>query len=138
LALSGSRRGAEFYRKAVTGLRVHLPQAAMPSNTQGAQIKVSPYDAADGFSPGSSIVLHVPGLDNPAAMTRTGAVGLANLAATHAKRAPIVVIDQATGKRQLIWAELDANATSPATTDLVIHPAKNLLEGHTTSPHCAI
>jgi hypothetical protein len=118
-------------RKAVTGLRVHLPQAAMPTNTGGVQMQVSPYDAADGFSPGSAILLQVPGLDNPAAMARTGAVGLTNMAASYAKRAPIVVIDQATGRRQLIWAELDANATSPATTELVIHPGKNLLEGHT-------
>ncbi len=118
-------------RKAVTGLRVQLPQAAMPRNTGGVQMTVSPYDAADGFSPGSAIVVHVPGLDNPAAMSKTGAVGLSNLGAARAKRAPIVVIDQATGRRQLIWAELDANATSPATTDLLIHPGKNFTEGHT-------
>jgi hypothetical protein len=118
-------------RKAVTGLRVQLPQAAMPSNTGGVQMKVSPYDAADGFSPGSTIVLHVPGLDNAAAMSKTGAVGLQNMGATFAKQAPIVVIDQATGRRQLIWAELDANATSPATTDLLIHPGKDFIEGHT-------
>jgi hypothetical protein len=118
-------------RKAVTGLRVQLPQAAMPRNAGGAQMNVSPYDAADGFSPGSAIVVHVPGLDNPTAMSKTGAVGLSNLSAALAKRAPIVVIDQATGRRQLIWAELDASATSPATTDLVIHPGKNFTEGHT-------
>jgi hypothetical protein len=118
-------------RKAVTGLRVQLPQAAMPSNTGGVQMKVSPYDAADGFSPGSTIVLRVPGLDNAAAMSKTGAVGLQNMGATFAKQAPIVVIDQATGRRQLIWAELDANATSPATTDLLIHPGKDFIEGHT-------
>jgi hypothetical protein len=118
-------------RTAVTGLRVQLPQAAMPTNTSGAQMKVSPYDAADGFSPGSGIVLHVPGLDSAAAMAKTGTVGLQNQSAAFAKRAPIVVIDQATGRRQLIWAELDANATSPATTDLEIHPGKNFTEGHT-------
>lgn len=118
-------------RKAVTGLRVHLPQAAMPSNASGARIVVGPYDDADGFSPGSSIVLHVAGLDNPAAMAKTGAVSLTDLAAYRAKRAPIVVIDQATGRRQPIWAELDATASGPATTDLVIHPAKDLAEGQT-------
>ncbi|MFZ0386177.1 MAG: hypothetical protein WAL22_10960 [Solirubrobacteraceae bacterium] len=118
-------------RRAVAGLRVHLQPAGMPRNTGGIQVKVSPYDAADGFSPGSTIVLHVPGLDNAAAMSKTGAVGLQNMGAAFAKRAPIVVIDQATGRRQLIWAELDANATSPATTDLLIHPGKNLVEGHT-------
>jgi hypothetical protein len=118
-------------RKAITGLRVQLPQAAMPRNTGGVQMKVSPYDDADGFSPGSTIVLHVPGLDNAAAMAKTGAVSLQNQSAAFAKQAPIVVIDQATGRRQLIWAELDANATSPATTDLLIHPGKNFTEGHT-------
>jgi hypothetical protein len=118
-------------RRAATGLRVHLPQAAMPANTSGVPMKVGPYDNADGFSPGSSIVVHVPGLDNPAAMTRTGAVGLANMPASFAKGAPVVLIDQGTGKRQLIWSELDSNATSPATTDLVIHPGRALVEGHT-------
>ncbi|HEX5195430.1 MAG TPA: hypothetical protein VFW09_21745 [Solirubrobacteraceae bacterium] len=118
-------------RRSATGLRVHLPQAAMPANTSGVQLKVGPYDRADGFSPGASIVLHVPGLDNPAAISRTGAPGLANIGASLARRAPIVLIDQDTGRRQPIWAELDANATSPATTDVEIHPARNLTEGHT-------
>ena len=118
-------------RKSVTGLRVHLPQAAMPSNTGGVQMKVGPYDQADGFSPGSSIVIPVPGLDNPTAMQRTGAVGLTDMSASFAKLAPIVLIDQDTGKRQMIWSELDSNATSSATTDLLIHPGKDLIEGHT-------
>ena len=119
-------------RKAVTGLRVQLPQAAMPT-----QHRRRPDDRSRRTTPptGSARArrscVHVPGLDNPAAMSKTGAVGLSNLGAALAKRAPIVVIDQATGRRQLIWAELDANATSPATTDLVIHPGKNFTEGHT-------
>ena len=50
--------------------------------------------------------------------------------ATPAK-APIVVIDQATGARQLIWTELDANATGAGNTDLIIHPGKDFTEGHT-------
>src|SRR4051794_23315238 len=36
-----------------TGLSVHLPQAAMPTNKAGAQVDVGPYDRNDGFSPGS-------------------------------------------------------------------------------------
>ena len=50
-----------------TGRRVDLPQAAMPTNTNGVQINVAPYNRNDGFSPGSSIVARVPGLDNQAA-----------------------------------------------------------------------
>jgi hypothetical protein len=43
---------------------------------------------------------------------------------------PVVLIDAATGERQLIWTELDSNATSPEQTVLEIHPGKNLKDGH--------
>jgi hypothetical protein len=118
-------------RASHTGLRLRLPANAMPRNTAGARVGVGPYDRDDGFSPGSVLVLHIPGLDNQRAMRRTDPVPLTNLATTFARRAPIVVIDQATGKRQLIWAELDSQARGPANTDLMIHPGKNFTEGHT-------
>jgi hypothetical protein len=89
------------------------------------------YDRNDGFSPGSDIVLHVSGLDNAAALRRTNPVQLLDMARTYAKQAPVVVIDQATGARQLIWTELDANAKGPGNTDLIIHPGKDFTEGHT-------
>ncbi|HWE08784.1 MAG TPA: hypothetical protein VG325_05495 [Solirubrobacteraceae bacterium] len=114
-----------------TGLRVRLPQAAMPANTKGARVGVAPYNRDDGFSPGSAIVLHIAGLDNAGALRRTGAVPLTDESRSFARRQPILLIDQATGRRQLIWAELDANAKGAANTDLLIHPAKNLTEGHT-------
>lgn len=114
-----------------TGLRLNLPAAAMPRSVKGVRIQPGPYDSNDGFSPGSTIVVHVPGLDNGRALARTGAVSLVDMAAAFAKRQPIVVIDQATGRRQLIWAELDANAKGAANTDLLIHPGKLLAEGHT-------
>ena len=41
----------------------------------------------------------------------------------------MVVINARTGERQLIWSELDSNATTPAATALLIRPAKNLREG---------
>ncbi|MGH2868078.1 MAG: hypothetical protein ACRDNK_11005 [Solirubrobacteraceae bacterium] len=118
-------------RSSRTGVRLRLPVSAMPVNTKGQRIAVAPYDRNDGFSPGSDIVLHVAGLDNQAAMTRTGAVPLVHMARAFARRQPIVVIDEATGRRQLIWSELDANAGRAANTDLIIHPGKNFLEGHT-------
>jgi hypothetical protein len=114
-----------------TGLRVALPASAMPVNTSGTRVSPGPYDGNDGFSPGSAIVVHIPGLDNAAALKRTGAVPLTDISRSLAKRQPIVLIDQATGKRQLIWAELDANAKGRANTDLIIHPAADLAEGHT-------
>ncbi len=118
-------------RSTPTGLRVNLPAAAMPVNTKGVRVGVAPYDVADGFSPGSAIVARVPGLDNATALARTNPVGLLNMSRAFVRSAPIVVIDETTGARQLIWSELDANAPTPATTDLLIHPGRNFLYGHT-------
>jgi hypothetical protein len=113
-----------------TGLRVDLPQAAMPANTNGVPVGVAPYDRSDGFSPGSSIIARVPGLDNQAAFDQTDPVRLTDMSQAFAPDAPIVVIDAATGQRALIWAELDSNAGDPQHTTLLIHPGKNLTEGH--------
>ncbi|MEO6859268.1 MAG: hypothetical protein ABI323_11905 [Solirubrobacteraceae bacterium] len=118
-------------RTSATGRRVHLPAGAMPVNIKGQRIGVAPFDRNDGFSPGSAVILHIAGLDNQQAMNRTGAVPLVNMARAYSKRQPVLLIDEATGRRQLIWSELDANASSPANTDFEIHPAKALLEGHT-------
>jgi len=118
-------------RSTPTGIRVNLPAAAMPVNAKGEPMSPSQYNRNDGFSPGSAIVLHVPGLDNAAAFAKTNPVGLLNMRQEFAKNQPIVVIDQATGRRQLVYAELDANASTPQTTDLMILPGKEFAEGHT-------
>jgi hypothetical protein len=110
---------------------VNLPAGAMPIHTSGQRVGVAPYDRADGFSPGSAAILHVPGLDNPAAFARTGAAGVLDIAKSRRKNQPIVIIDEQTGGRQLIWSELDANAKTPQTTDLLIHAGKDFVDGHT-------
>jgi hypothetical protein len=114
-------------KTSATGRRVHLPAAAMPVNKSGSRIAVGPYDQNDGFSPGSAIVVHVPGVD----LTKSHAVPLGNIKASLARKQPIVLIDEQTGKRQLIWSELDANATGAQNINLLIHPAKALTNGHT-------
>ncbi len=114
-----------------TRLRVHLPANAMPADSQGRRIAVAEYDRADGFSPGSDVIVHIRGLDNPIALAKTGAVPLTNMARSFARNQPIVIIDERTGARQLIWSELDANAPTPQSTNLLIHPGKNFAEGRT-------
>ena len=118
-------------RSTPTGVRVNLPGAVMPVNAKGERMSPSQYNRNDGFSPGSAIILHVTGLDNAAAFAKTNPVGVLNMGAEFAKNQPIVVIDQATGRRQLVYAELDANASTPQTTDLMILPGKEFTEGHT-------
>ena len=104
--------------------RLALRDAMMPRNTAGTAIRAADYNRSDGFSPGQTIVTVVPGLD----LRTSRAVPQVNMSAAFAKRAPIVVIDAKTGKRQLIWAELDSQATGPRRA-LLIHPGANWREG---------
>ena len=105
--------------------RLALRDRDMPRNRQGKPVRAADYNRSDGFSPGQIVVTHVPRLD----LARTGAVPVNDLAKTFAKRAPIVVIDAKTGKRQLIWAELDAQSKDRRKRALLIHPGANWREG---------
>ena len=113
-----------------TGLRLNLNPESTPANKDGVHIDPTDINGSDGFSPGALIVLHVPGMDTPDALAKTGAVPITAEGESFDKKQPVVLIDADTGERQLIWAELDSNATSPTETDLLIHPAKNLTDGH--------
>jgi hypothetical protein len=112
-----------------TGRRLNLPKALMPRNKDGVPIDPTDMNRADGFSPGSLMIIKVPGLDNPAALSASNLPGLANLRASLRKRSPVVVFNARTGKRQLVWAELDSNATTDANRMLLIRPGKNFTEG---------
>jgi len=113
-----------------TGLRLNLSKESTPANADGVHVDPTDINGSDGFSPGALIVLHVPGLDTPQAYANTGAVPITRESASFDPDQPVVLIDAQTGERQLIWSELDSNATSPGETDLLIHPAKNLEDGH--------
>ncbi len=116
-------------RHTATGRRVSLDPASVPTNAGGVPISPSDYSYSDGFSPGAIIVTKVPGLDTPEAFAKTNPVPITDLARSYDRYAPVVLINARTLRRQLIWAELDSQATTPAGTALLIHPAKNLREG---------
>ncbi len=98
----------------------------MPRNAAGVPIRPDEYNRNDGFSPGSPIHTFVPGLD----FERTGLVPITDMARAFDADQPAVVIDADSGERQLIWAELDANAKSDADRNLYIRPGRNWEEGH--------
>jgi hypothetical protein len=113
-----------------TGLRVDLKRKSTPANHSDVHMSPREINTSDGFSPGAMIVLHVPGLDNPQAFDQTGAVPITDMPQSFDPKQPIVLIDADTGKRQLIWSELDSLASTPDETDLIIRPGKNLQDGH--------
>ncbi len=126
----------DFYTKAdsstPTGKRINLQTDAMPQNVgdspgiaNGTHIDASKFGASDGFSQGAGGIVRVPGLDNPAALANTKAVGISKISDYTQKNQPVVVIDTKTGKRWPIWVELDSHATSAAKTTVMINAAKN-------------
>ena len=113
-----------------TGLRLNFKKSQMPRNAKGVAIDPKPFAAFDGFSPGSAILVKVPGIDTDKALARTKAVSLSDIGAYSAKNAPVLLIDATTGKRHPIWVELDSHPKKAKDRLLEIHPAKNLTEGH--------
>ncbi|MET0306816.1 MAG: hypothetical protein ABW196_11420 [Solirubrobacterales bacterium] len=113
-----------------TGVRIDFETAGMPANVLGAHISADPYNASDGFSPGATILLKVPGIDTVADVRATGAAPINHIGRYRRPNAPVVVIDADSGKRWPIWAEIDSTATDPAKAALEIHPAANFDAGH--------
>jgi len=112
-----------------TGRRVNFRTAGLPANVAGEHIEAGPYNAADGFSPGSVILVKIPGIETAADARAMKAVPINSLGRYSRSEAPVVVIDAATGKRWPIWVELDSGG-SVGTDDLEIHPAVNFASGH--------
>jgi hypothetical protein len=112
----------DHFRK---GGRLALRDAMMPRNRAGRPVRAADYNRSDGFSPGQIVVTRVPRLD----LRRSGAVPVTDMARSFARDAPIVVIDARSGRRQLIWAEPDSQATRPSERALLVHPGANWREG---------
>ncbi len=109
-----------------TGLHLAFPMAAMPVNSKGVQVNPADWNQSDGFSPGSTIMVRVPGID----LAKTGAAPITDIARSLDADAPIVLLDTATGQRVPYWAELDTWNSDAATRALVIRPARDFVEGH--------
>lgn len=110
-----------------TGRRLNLKASFLPANVNGVHISPVQPNRSDGFSPGSTLMLQVPGID----LAKTGVPTVDNIDAYSATDAPIVLIDTATGDRVPIWVELDVHAAydNSAQQVLLIHPATNLADG---------
>ena len=113
--------------RTATGIRVNLPAAGAPVNAEGVPIDMSEWNRNDGFSPNTTILTHVPGLDAAA----SGLPSWTDLESSLGPDAPVVIVDLDTTERVALWAELDSRAAgAPDDQLLTIHPAVVLAEGH--------
>lgn len=109
-----------------TGRRVNFARDAMPANASGVHVDPTEWNRNDGFSPGAQITLLIPDLD-PAG---SALPPVTDLARSLDPDSTLVVLDADTGERVLAWAEVDSHAEDPSRRTLLIHPARNLAEGH--------
>jgi hypothetical protein len=123
-------------RSTATGRRLSISPLATPRNAAGTPIDTTDWNRLDGFSPGSPIVTHVPGMDTPQAFANTDPPTNTDIGASLDRDSPIVVVDATTRQRWPVWAELDRSVDlaghppPPGQTALIIRPARNLAEGH--------
>ena len=108
-----------------TGRRIDLPASALPESDSGSRINPAPWNANDGFSPGSVILAVVPGLD----LGRSAIATLSDIGPSLDADAPVVLLDATTGERWPYWAELAPGSAGTSEPVLMVHPARNLIEG---------
>jgi hypothetical protein len=115
-----------------TGRRLDLRIDQMPVNAAGVPIDPTAFNRNDGFSPGTLIVADVEGLDTPAAFARNHFPTNVDPGRSFDPDQRALVIDATDPEhpRQLIWAELEYPDKAPEVQTLVIHPGRNLEEGH--------
>jgi hypothetical protein len=137
-----------------TDRRVALNPLAMPRSgaevTEGGEGKpVDPteWNRNDGFSPGSTVLTYVPGIDLHATWgTQDRAHGnvapnqagyfdhrdhIADIDLYQRPDAPMVILNAETGERHPFWSELDShpNAVAAGERALILRPATNFEEG---------
>lgn len=113
-----------------TGERVNMKPSQVPANVRGKRIDTSQTNRSDGFSPGSTLMVQIPGVDIDA----SGFPTLADMDRNDAPISdqPVVLVDTETGQTVPTWTELDEHAPydDPDEQLLLIHPVRNLTDGH--------
>ncbi len=104
----------------VTGRRLAIPEDAIPRGVRAEAIDPRLWNALDGFSPTSPIVVEFPG-----GVSDLGLPAADNMDPSLARDSPTVILDLTTTQRVAHWAELGDDDTT-----LVLHPAARLELGH--------
>jgi hypothetical protein len=107
-----------------TGKRVAIPQEAMPLSNVVGRLSPKVVADSDGFSPGQTILTHIPGA------TVTGLPTQDTLAMSVTTASPTIVMNADTGELIPHWAELDEEFSNDLDTDraLLIRPVVRLAD----------
>lgn len=107
----------------VTGRRLALSSTTMPPTLVGVQADPTPFNERDGFSPGGTILAHLPGA------TATGLPDPLHIADSLEDASPTILYDVTAGLRSPHFSEIDVRAPA-SEASLMLQPATSLEYGH--------
>lgn len=107
-----------------SGRRLAFTTDQLPTNVGGDEVDPGDWNAADGFSPGSPILIHAPDVD----LAASGAPSITDLAHSLRDDSATLILDAVSGERHPHWAELDERSESDDPL-VILRPAKNLRHG---------
>jgi hypothetical protein len=114
-------RVADF--TAPTGHRLEVPDGLIPTSASGGVTHLAIMRRNDGFSPGSTLITHLPGA------TTSGLPDPLHIDASLAPDSPTVLLEAETGARVAHWAELDVRSDpDPTPGDTAAHPRAFLIQ----------
>src|SRR5262245_13936762 len=108
-----------------TRRRIHFTPEGLPKNTMGVPLERAELNRADGFSPGSALLLWIPAAD----LVLSNAPAITDIGRSLEADSPIVIVDTRNGKRWPLWAERDELSAS-GSQSVIVRPAINFVEGH--------
>lgn len=109
---------------AVSGFRVDLPTAAMPTNEDGQAVEPDGFNRYDGFSLSGPMLVAFP-----TGVSATGLPSFKNPDESLAATSPIALIDIDHAERTPFFAEIDQNTADVNKRDLIIRPLARLKPG---------
>jgi hypothetical protein len=108
-----------------TGRRLAFQSEALPTNDQDVPVDPAKWNVVDGFSVGPTILLFDEQLD----LGMSGAPPITDLALSTEPTSPVLLLDAASGARQLLWLERDQQGPTPAERAIIGHVGANLENG---------
>jgi hypothetical protein len=107
-----------------TGLRIAFTPEGLPKNLSAVPLESAELNRADGFSPGSALLLWLASAD----LALSDAPAIDDIGRSLEPDSPIVIVDARSGKRWPLWAERD-ELSAPGSQSVIVRPAVNFVEG---------
>ena len=107
-----------------TRRRIHFSPEGLPKNISAVPLEAAELNRADGFSPGSALLMWMPSAD----LVRSAAPAINDIGRSLEPDSPIVIVDTRSGRGWPLWAERDL-LSAPGSQSVIVRPAINFVDG---------